>query len=460
MPSRGRSRSRADQATAPQWTPADWGSRLHAGWIADYGVTESGGLATQWDARWNNISAAPFTASGGLRPATEAAKWGGRKVFYSDGTKQWRSSANITIPRPFSVIVVGTMSSPGGMPYYLGDAFGDAGAWYLSNNLPAMVNLGGASSAVWSTYNWTNGHAMSANAPTVWVQNVGTTHATHEIYSNGYAWPKTSAIGNNPGSTSFVGRVNLFRDNAGSYPATGRISAVYILSGASTADDRNKIQKFTWNYLSMKRRWELGILGDSLLAPYGSLNPVRSYIYTSSEDPADSAAFDYSTPNEKVTDQTNRYNGIAAGASGGCGSIKGVDCAKAFIEMDGINDILAGVSSSTILTNKQNRINSIKSNNPSARILVAKLLPSSFLSGAQQTVRTAVNSGIDSLTSVDRVISAHIASQSSGGLGNGSDTALYAGYDSGDTLHENNAARAVLGSIFRSELQTYGNISF
>jgi hypothetical protein len=93
-------------------------------------------------------------------------------------------------------------------------------------------------------------------------------------------------------------------------------------------------------------------------------------------------------------------------------------------------------------------------------VIVAKLLPSSFLSGAQQTVRTAVNTGIDSLTGVDRVISAHIAGQSSGGLGNGSDTALYAGYDNGDGLHENNTARAVLGNIFRSELQTYGNITF
>lgn len=446
-------------ASSRQWTPWSLGSQLLGLWLADYGVTHTNGLVDQWDPWLNNGALPSFVSTTTKRPLLESSKWNSKNVIYGAVGKNLRWNAAKSITRPFTIVIVGTQSTAGAKAYELGeDAIADKGVWYGTNNSMVPITNLGSSISNWSTKTWVAGHALSTNAPSVLVHECGTTHATHKLYSNGFEWSVSSFHSNDPGTTAFNGRMNLFSDQAGSYPGAGRVQAVALVSGIMNSGTRSLFTQWLWNYLSMSRRWELGMLGDSLLAEYGALKAVRKAIYNAL-DPSDSACFDYSTPNEKITDQTNRYNGISGGVQGGCGSIKGIDCVKAFLEMDGANDILNGVSASTILANKQARITAIKANNPSAKRLVAKLLPASFYNSGQQAVRTAVNAGVDSLTDVHRVITAHIAPYASGGLGNGNDTALYSGFDY-DTLHENDAGRDRLGAIFKEELKEFGGILF
>lgn len=128
----------------------------------------------------------------------------------------------------------------------------------------------------------------------------------------------------------------------------------------------------------------------------------------------------------------------------------------------GINDILAGTSSATIITNIQGLVDLVKRDRPDVKVAVAELTPiktalDNYYSGtaaAKLTVWEDVNesllgSGGSPITGVDYRIRDHV-DELDDGTG-----ALKVGYDY-DYLHPNNAGRKVESSAYRTAVSGLG----
>ncbi len=195
------------------------------------------------------------------------------------------------------------------------------------------------------------------------------------------------------------------------------------------------------------------IIGDEIVSPFlnaaGSLDGDGSYIYTggtSGEWVSRPGIGNIAEGNDKITDQFNKW--ISS-----INKWKGMSSIRWFCIQVGVFDILNSESSATCATNMQTLITRLKSDNPSAKIILNTMLPAkSFasMSGAMytqwQTFNAVIRGGV-TLTGVDYIND--VASVSSP-FNDGSDN-LSAIYDSGDHLVVN-----IAGRFQQAQNTTYG----
>jgi hypothetical protein len=329
------------------------------------------------------------------------------------------------------------------MMYEYGDAATTAnGPWLVTANAPAVANLGPASA--WSIYQNTYGTIASPNYPVILAHNIGSTHATHTLSAYGTAWPLTGSSTSNPGTTAPNGNFNIMsRADATWFWVTGHYSGVFLIDSMVAQDVTNMV---AWGkrYFSLQNAWNGCMLTDSIFADNGVGQPaVRLSAY--SDDPSDCVVYDLGHAGDTITLQQTAWDG-PTGTPKGWADLKWV-----FISV-GYNDINGGATSSTVLTRLQTLINNIKTANASVKVIVGKLTPTNLALG---TTAQLVNTGIDTLTSVDLVVSGWNAAYPTG-LQNGSTFELHSSVNSGDALHPNTAGRAILAGFLRAAVRSLG----
>lgn len=206
---------------------------------------------------------------------------------------------------------------------------------------------------------------------------------------------------------------------------------------------------------------EVVIVGDSTAAAMTqlfALDGIGSYIYTqgaAGEWTTRPGIGELATPGYKILTATTQWNSSTANPWKTAASVKLVAI------MIGINDVLNGASAASIEALYQTLVNDIAASLPGVPIVAYTMLPAGGYAGSTtstQAVWTAVNAAIlgGTITGLAHMIDA-------GGRGsplnNGSD-ALASIYDTGDGLHESNAARMLLATDasigLRPVLHTFG----
>jgi hypothetical protein len=125
----------------------------------------------------------------------------------------------------------------------------------------------------------------------------------------------------------------------------------------------------------------------------------------------------------------------------------------------GINNIAAGESSATTISNIQSLVDTVHSTNPTAKILIGKITPCKTWLDANTTggytkwgaINTAIGGGGGSpITSIDVVVDGYMAI-----LNNGSDD-FADQYNAGDYLHPSRNAKDVIATYVRTEINGLG----
>ena len=199
-------------------------------------------------------------------------------------------------------------------------------------------------------------------------------------------------------------------------------------------------------------RVEAVIVGDSILAPFGALDSVGSYIYSqgaSGEWATRAGIGDIARPIYTIVAQTAYWANVG-GAT--VNQWQHGSYVNAALIQCGINDIITGSDRATIRTNLQLLINQIKSDIPTIKIVLNTLLPARGYSGMTagmyviwQNINADIRGGF--FTNVDRIND--VAAMSSP-WNDGADN-LAALVDNGDHLHTNN-----LGRYKQAQDPTYG----
>lgn len=430
------------------WNPLRWGSRLHAWYDADYLVERDvNNRILSWGTKVGSLPtlAEALTAK---QPLHISSKWNNKPAIYFDGTRVLRWATTASVNRPAMIVCVGTGGLTGMMYEYGDSGIGANGAWVLGSNSPAITNLGASSQ--WSNYNVTYGMPFTSVHPQLFIHRLGTTHATHTFKVNGTTWPLTNSSTFNPGSTAMNGRLNIGARNGGTgLPMVGFYRHVLIVD-AQAYTSQDDVNLLSWFRRDLRADHALTVcfLGDSITANHASGNAVRTYVYSSTENPSDNTVFDLSVSGETVVTQNNRWNGGA----GVYFSPKGFQPLKVVYLMLGTNDIVSGASSATVLTRLQTLLNDIRSQNSLIEIAVGKLPPSDPAI-VDATKRAEVNAGIDTLTGVDVVIDGYNQNYPIG-LNDGTGQ-LHTAVKS-DGVHPNPLGRQIMAGFIRTGIQSIG----
>jgi hypothetical protein len=403
------------------WDPSWLGAKLKHWWRADYGVTKDGSnRVSQWAAYYGGKVL--VQATGAKQPLFESGMWGGLPTITSDSSScNMRTSTNLSITRPYTVGLLAS-GSQDGMLYELSDnavVNATGGSWVNGNSAPGVANLGTSSGATWSYWNYTGGSPCDAVSPTVIskgfpkpiLHNCGSTHATHNLMMNGRTWALTVGSGNNPGAIASTGPLNIFSRADGNFPGLGRCEEIVIAEGL-TAAEQSELNKYLQRRGQLVKPATQCWLGDSIMGNQG-FNPeptsIRQLVYPRGTD---CRVVDLSVYGETLVQQKARWDQA-------WGSLKYFSgCENVLIEAMA-NDIGATSDSTTVLNRLQALIDDVHASNSTATIVVVKCIPFSTIN---ESVRVAVNTGIDSLTHVDRIVSSHLATMDNG---DGSTKSIY-----------------------------------
>ena len=188
---------------------------------------------------------------------------------------------------------------------------------------------------------------------------------------------------------------------------------------------------------------EFCIVGDSISEAVNNQSLTASGVYSLAESRTAAGITTLAHRGDKIADQKTKFLASA---------VKGNSAVKAFTVMIGVNDIATGSDAITVENGIQDLINTIHTNNPSAKIILCKLTPAkTALTGPQYAVWQAVNTWITggSPTSVDRVDTAI-----SDNLNDGADDiiAIY----TLDHLHPINTGRDIMAAAWRADFQALG----
>lgn len=399
---------RAPQYLPAGWTPAVLGAKVVYWWIADpqYITLDGNGRVQQWDTK---VGVASFVqATAGKRPLYEASRWNNRPCVNSDTTAcNLRTSGTISITRPCTIAIAGS-GSYGGALYELSDNAGSnatGGFWHIGSNAPALANLGPGGAGAWSIYNNTSGTMLDCQStsiipygfPKTMLHQLGSTHATHSANVANLAWPITGSTTNNPGTSTSTGNLNIFsRGGGASLGSVARIAEIVIAQNL-TATESMYLDAYLQNRYGLRRQCQQVWLGDSILANDGpSPTPVRKLVFPT--DSSDCQVIDLSVFGYKLADEATNW-------AGPTGTPKGFSNIKLALTETGVNDIQNGASASTVLTAIQSQINSFIAAGIPEIVLVA-ISPTAAVNN---TVRTAVNNGLSSLTGWTKIVSSHLA---------------------------------------------------
>lgn len=194
------------------------------------------------------------------------------------------------------------------------------------------------------------------------------------------------------------------------------------------------------------------IIGDSTIASYSCGLQVRDWMVNSCDSSNGEFCNSLAVPGHTILQQQTKFL-----------SDNNREKYKYVIVEIGLNDLLPSESATTAMLRYQKIIDTINSVNPSAKIIVSKMIPckqrlinvygvTNGLISYNKWI--AMNDAImNTVTGVDYRISRHCDLLNDG---NGN---LKTIYDCGDGIHENNNARKIIASEFRKALNVLGFLS-
>lgn len=191
--------------------------------------------------------------------------------------------------------------------------------------------------------------------------------------------------------------------------------------------------------------WAEGvIIGDSTSSSYSTvLSTLGSWIYSLTESRTRRGIASLAITGQRIDQQTSQWQ---ASAQRGDSNVKWI-----FVHV-GINDIIAAATEATCVSRMQTLINDINTNNPTAKVVLAPLMPFGFTSTALTTWTAfsadIIGTGGTPITGTN-LIRLPLWSTLDDGTGR-----LLTQYQFSDGQHNNNTCRQAMGAIVRSTLQT------
>ncbi len=184
------------------------------------------------------------------------------------------------------------------------------------------------------------------------------------------------------------------------------------------------------------------ISGDSTIGAYMGQNAVASYSTCSG------TKSDISNPGDTIAQQVTKFNALST-------SIK--TNANYVLVQIGLNDLNPAVTLQSTITELQNYINLIKTNCPSAKIIIGQLLPCKQrlinYYGATNGINSfnkwfAINEFIEKefIININNVSKLHTSILSDGSYN------LNSIFDTGDGIHENNEGRKIIAYSFLASI--------
>ena len=230
------------------WTPLAASVATLVWYRADLGVTQSGGLVSDWLDQSNaGDSARHQSSSGASKPAYVAsdAAYGNRPVLTFDGTQSMVAAATFSslpvVPLTFLIIGQGSSSSfladlplPGGTDNMVWSNASPFAQVYGSGSVTGTSSVAGPS-CIMVTDDGTGG----ASAAKVFVGNLTTEQA-----SGTTTWITAGAT-----------LLNIAKGNAGVGLLNGKLAEVIVWSGVLSAPDRASLV----TYLNVTRGYGLGV---------------------------------------------------------------------------------------------------------------------------------------------------------------------------------------------------------
>lgn len=197
------------------------------------------------------------------------------------------------------------------------------------------------------------------------------------------------------------------------------------------------------------------VFGDSITAIYSPMTGSYQWIYTLNEGRSREGIVSYSYPGERVDQQQARYDSCAQ---------KGKSYVNWIFLMCGVNDVMQGATSATVISRIQSFVNDINTNNPNARIILAPITPCESHVGATewttiQAINTAIAGGGGTpITGSNLIVMSYWNALDAGYLASGTaNGVLAAQYDSGDGLHPNDLGRStIIGPSIATTLHNNG----
>jgi peptidoglycan hydrolase-like protein with peptidoglycan-binding domain len=195
-------------------------------------------------------------------------------------------------------------------------------------------------------------------------------------------------------------------------------------------------------------------LGDSTVATYAGGNQVVDYLFTNDQITQGWTATNIAVPGHTIAQQKTTYLATGNRAT-----------FDVTVVQIGLNDLIPGEVASVAIARLQDLIDTINSNKKAgSKILIATMIPpkqrlidvyggTNGLISYQKWIdmnEAIKGNGLTPVTGVDYRVSNHTALLNDGS-GN-----LASIYDTGDHIHENNAARTIIGHIWRDGIAHMG----
>jgi hypothetical protein len=141
---------------------------------------------------------------------------------------------------------------------------------------------------------------------------------------------------------------------------------------------------------------EFLMLGDSLMDNYAPSANIKSantgaYVYTPAESETRAGIVSLAVGGQKILDQKTVYEG----------SIYRNKAFTGIVEESGYNDVVTGDGAATALSRKQTFATALKSEHPTAKLVVPTLLPVKPGFAGFNTDRNTYNAGVTATTGVD-----------------------------------------------------------
>ena len=378
-----------------------------------------------------------------------------KKSLYFDGARAMQTASNVSLKGKFAFIAVMSMDGVAWAMEMGNTAVGTgAGGWIYSD--PALplfttrVSAGGGQ----SVRKWAYASPYYGQ-PCVVVHYCDGTDAGHKLRINGVEWPLTpygAPYNTNPGASN-VASNPIYYANRGDVGGSGCSvfwwwADLYLQDW--TMSDITNVEQFLMREYGMSNAGEGCCIGDSTSAKFSTYQSLGYHLRGPAIDPLQCRVIMKAFSGDTPTMQKTRWD---------TASPKGVSSLKWINYLCGVNRIFQDASAATIRDEINTHLNSIRTTNPSVKIMINTLLPCyqrivdvGVNVAARQAALEALNTMIRNgeITAADAVIDMYAA------FGDVSDSRKLRIANTTDGIHEDDAVRAEMATLIDTQLAVWG----
>lgn len=390
----------------------------------------------------------------GQRPLLDTTLWNGKSCLYFDGSRTMRTTSNVSLKGKFAFIAVASINSVAWLMEQGNTAVGTGqGSWIYSDpSLPLYITRVGAGGGQ-SIRKWTYASPYYGQ-PCIIVHYCDGTDAGHKFRVNGVEWPLTAfgaPYNTDPGANNVASNPIYYanRGDTGAGAATMQWGCDLYLQDQSLVDIQN-VEQFLMRDFSMTKAGEGVCIGDSTSAAFGGYHALGYFIRPPAIDPLQCRVIMLAYPGEVPAQQKTHWD---------TASPKGVSSLKWINYLCGVNRIFQDASAATIRDEINTHLNSIRTTNPSVKIVINTLLPCyqrivdvGVNVAARQAALEALNTMIRNgeITAADTVIDMYAA------FGDVSDSRKLRIANTSDGIHEDDVIRAEMATLINTQLGVWG----